>query len=267
MNGPTSIGSTLRSRKYSRIASFASTSTTQSSPTFSATRRSPLSSAATISSHELGCHSTSSRISTARAHSSSDGTSATPEVPLARGAEVRAGRDEDAVLEQPLGERLRGLACRAPRARGTSSPRCRRPECPSARRSRAGARACARSARARARRAPRRPRRRRRRAGRTPAAPSRPMGRNAFSAAISSGSPAAKPLRYPVIELALRERVEDDDVGPVARAAAPKPAARRTRAPCTPRRRRARSRARAPARRAARRRRAAPSRRSGCSDS
>src|SRR6478609_8561425 len=49
-NGPTSIGSTFRSRKYSRIAFFASSFTRHSPSTFSATRTSPRSSAAIVPS-------------------------------------------------------------------------------------------------------------------------------------------------------------------------------------------------------------------------
>ena len=66
----------------------------------------------------------SSRISAARSHSACVGTSAKPHVALAGRAEERAGRDEDAVLEQAARERP--PTGRRRRARGRTSRRRRR---------------------------------------------------------------------------------------------------------------------------------------------
>src|SRR5919205_947651 len=79
-NGPTSIGSTLRTRKYSRIAAFASSLTRHSPSTFSATRVSPRSSAAIVASTSV---------------------TAPPQ---------GSGRLDEPVPEQPARERLRALA-------------------------------------------------------------------------------------------------------------------------------------------------------------
>ena len=100
------------------------------------------------------------------------------DVAFARRAEVRAGGDEHASLEEARRHAPRTSRRAAPRSRDTSSPARRRRGGPCGRARRGGGPACARTPRACARRAPRRPRRRPRRAGRTPAARSRRSGGN-----------------------------------------------------------------------------------------
>ena len=151
--------------EYSRIASFASTSTTQPSSCFAATRRSPLSSASTIAARARASQRPLEQRDRpahpprrARARRGSTLAGRTEVRPGRRGRRVRAALRER--LRRPLGH---------PPPRGTSSPRCRRRGSRCARTAAGGGRACGRSGRVR-RRAPRRPRRPPTRAGRTPAA-------------------------------------------------------------------------------------------------
>src|SRR5690242_1981479 len=145
---PASIGSTLRSLKYRRIAFFAHSLTTHAPPRGSATRSSPASSRPIASStgpasSSPAAHSSSirsarftaciftdpSRVSVAlrwrapskRCVEELDRTAAfllgrnerEADVALARRSEEGAGRDEDAGLQQSVGERLRFLPSRA----------------------------------------------------------------------------------------------------------------------------------------------------------
>ena len=143
---------------------------------------------------------TSSRIAAARAHSSSRRDERVAHVALAGRPEVRAGRDDDAVLEQPRRVLLRGLAV------GHRDPEVHRRRAAgvakalAARGRRAAARACAGRRRGRASTCSSSPQatteaRWTNSCGAVPT-----FGRNRRSASISAGSPATKPLRKPVID-------------------------------------------------------------------
>ena len=228
-NGPDSIVSIPRTRKYSRIAFFTHAFTIHPSSVGSATRTSPRSSSADRVLHRRGvdvpvlrrearldargqvgvgvdahaCTSRSdsapSRISTARAQSSSVAHHRHPDVALPLRPEERPGRDDESALQQLQRPREGRRGRRAPRPTGTCPPRSPRPRRPAAGTGRGSARASRRSADAAPPRGPRRSRRRRTRVGRTPAASRRSRDGAPSSPRSAAASPAMNPERYPVM--------------------------------------------------------------------